>query len=93
MTDLFADDVLWIEERQQQHDIYSFLYIRQHNNQTTHFHVCVNLVCLTYGTATQHVSGLTEPSSGNSIYKVIKYWIVTVMDPYYKMSCILQNDL
>jgi hypothetical protein len=53
----------------------SFLYIRQHNNQTTHFHICINGVYLTYGAATQHVSAVTEPSSGDTVlvYKVIKY--------------------
>jgi hypothetical protein len=46
-------------------------------------------VYLTYCTVTQHSPALTEPSSWYTICKVIKYWIVTVMDPYYKLSCIL----
>jgi hypothetical protein len=37
-----------------------------------------------YGKVTQHVLALTEPSSGDTIYEVIKHWIVTAMDPYYK---------
>jgi hypothetical protein len=76
MTDSFEECVFKAdcldEDTQQQHDIYLFLNIRQHNSQNNSLPRLCQL-SLTYGATTQHVSALTEPSSGDTVYKVIKY--------------------
>jgi hypothetical protein len=63
--------------------IYSFFI--SVNITITQFHICVHWLHLIYGTTMQHISALTEPPSGDTIYKVIK---ILICNSY---GSILQN--